>query len=273
MTTDEARGILYMPFGAPSSTYYGGDRHGANLFGNSLVAIHAQTGKYKWHFQTVHHDIWDYDLPPAPGLVDIVKDGRKIPALAQEGKTGLMFILDRVTGKPVFGVEERPVPKSDVPEEETWPIHTRSFALSAAGLQILHGLPNARKPGAPLEKVREQHRISFGRDFIGHTDHFGVHPKGFVDEQNARNSVRQLRPEHVGGHLKSVGAAEFFLRLNRCGHGSRYLAKQGLGFQPAASGCFLKSVVVTKGLPKYVGSVTTVVTVNQSLSPGSVKRS
>jgi len=121
LTMDEARGILYMSFGAPSSTYYGGDRHGANLFGNSLVAIDAQTGKYKWHFQTVHHDIWDYDLPPAPSLVDIVKDGRRIPALAQEGKTGLMFILDRVTGKPVFGVEERPVPKSDVPEEETWP--------------------------------------------------------------------------------------------------------------------------------------------------------
>ena len=121
MTMDEARGILYMPFGAPSSTYYGGDRHGANLFGNALVAIDAQTGKYKWHFQTIHHDIWDYDLPPAPSLVDIVKDGQRIPALAQAGKTGLMFILDRVTGKPVFGVEERPAPKSEVPEEETWP--------------------------------------------------------------------------------------------------------------------------------------------------------
>jgi quinoprotein glucose dehydrogenase len=127
MTMDEARGILYMPIGAPSSTYYGGDRHGANLFGNALVAIDAQTGKYKWHFQTVHHDIWDYDLPPAPGLVDIVKDGKKIPALAQVGKTGLMFILDRVTGKPVFGVEERRVPKSEAPEEQAWP--TQPFPL------------------------------------------------------------------------------------------------------------------------------------------------
>jgi quinoprotein glucose dehydrogenase len=121
MTMDEARGIVYMPFGAPSSTYYGGDRHGVGLYGNALVALDAQTGKYKWHFQTVHHDIWDYDLPPSPGLVDIVKDGKKIPALAQTGKTGLMYILDRVTGKPVFGVEERPVPKSDAPGEETWP--------------------------------------------------------------------------------------------------------------------------------------------------------
>jgi quinoprotein glucose dehydrogenase len=127
MTADEPRGILYMVLGAPSSTFYGGDRHGANLFGNALVAIDAQTGKYKWHFQTIHHDIWDYDLPPAPGLIDIVQNGRKIPALVQVGKTGLVFILDRVTGKPVFGVEERPVPQSDVPGEETWP--TQPFPL------------------------------------------------------------------------------------------------------------------------------------------------
>jgi quinoprotein glucose dehydrogenase len=132
MTVDEGRGLVYMPFGAPSSTYYGGDRHGANLFGNSLVALDAQTGKYKWHFQTIHHDIWDYDLPPAPGLVDIVKDGRRIPALAQVGKTGLMFILDRTTGKPVFGVEERPTPKSDAPGEETWP--TQPFPVKPPAL-------------------------------------------------------------------------------------------------------------------------------------------
>jgi quinoprotein glucose dehydrogenase len=107
MTADEERGILYMPFGAAAANYYGGDRPGANLFGNSVVAVDANTGKYKWHFQVVHHDLWDYDLPPAPGLVDIVKDGKKIPALAAMGKSGWMFILDRVTGKPVFGVEER----------------------------------------------------------------------------------------------------------------------------------------------------------------------
>jgi quinoprotein glucose dehydrogenase len=128
MTVDEQRGILYTPFGAPSSTYYGGDRKGANLFGNALVALDAQTGKYLWHFQTIHHDIWDYDLPPSPGLIDIVRDGKKIPALAQTGKTTLMFILDRVTGKPVFGVEERPVLKSEVPGEETYP--TQPFPVT-----------------------------------------------------------------------------------------------------------------------------------------------
>ncbi len=121
MTVDEQRGIVYMTFGAPTSTYYGGDRKGDNLFANSVVALDAESGKYKWHFQTIHHDIWDYDLPPAPGLIDIVQNGRRIPALAQTGKMGLMFILDRVTGKPIFGVEERPVPKTDVPGEQTSP--------------------------------------------------------------------------------------------------------------------------------------------------------
>jgi glucose dehydrogenase len=127
LTLDEQRGIVYMPFASPTADYYGGDRKGANLFGNSLVALDATTGKYKWHFQTIHHDLWDADPPAAPGLIDIVVSGKKIPALAQVTKSGWMFILDRVTGKPVFGVEERPVPKSDVPGEQSWP--TQPFPL------------------------------------------------------------------------------------------------------------------------------------------------
>jgi glucose dehydrogenase len=132
LTVDEERGILYMPLGSPAGNYYGGDRPGNNLFGNSVVAVDATTGKYLWHFQTVHHDLWDSDLPPSPGLVDIVKDGKKIPALAAIGKTGWMFILDRVTGKPVFGVEERPVPKGDVPGE--WYSPTQPFPIKPPAL-------------------------------------------------------------------------------------------------------------------------------------------
>src|SRR5215469_1815030 len=132
MTGDEARGILYMTFGSVASNYYGGDRKGANLFSNSLVAVDAKTGKYKWHFQAVHHDLWDQDLPPAPGLIDIKKDGRTIPALAQVGKSGWMYILDRVTGEPVFGVEERKVPQSDVPGEQSSP--TQPFPLKPPAL-------------------------------------------------------------------------------------------------------------------------------------------
>ncbi len=127
MTVDQERGIVYMTFGGPAANYYGGDRPGDNLFANSVVAVDATTGKYKWHFQAVHHDLWDSDLPPAPGLVDIVKDGEKIPAITVVGKTSYMFILNRVTGKPVFGVEERPVPKGDVPGE--WYSPTQPFPL------------------------------------------------------------------------------------------------------------------------------------------------
>jgi glucose dehydrogenase len=119
MTVDTDRGILYTVYGSPASDYYGFDRQGNNLFGNSVVALDAATGKLKWHFQTVHHDLWDMDLPPAPLLMDITVRGRKIPALVQTGKLGLVFILNRVTGEPVFGVEERPVPQSDVPGEFT----------------------------------------------------------------------------------------------------------------------------------------------------------
>ena len=127
LTVDEQRGILYLPVSGPGANFYGGDRPGANLFGNALVAVDAQTGKLKWHFQTVHHELWDYNLPPSPSLIDITKDGKKIPALVQVGKSGYMYILDRVTGKPVFGVEERPVAKGDVPGE--WYSPTQPFPV------------------------------------------------------------------------------------------------------------------------------------------------
>jgi len=132
MTVDEERGIVYMPFGAPAANYYGGDRPGANLFGNSTVAVDATTGKYLWHFQTVHHDLWDSDNPPAPSLFDITQNGQKVPVLAQSGKSGWMFILNRITGKPVFGVEERPVPRGDVPGE--WYSPTQPFPLKPPAL-------------------------------------------------------------------------------------------------------------------------------------------
>jgi quinoprotein glucose dehydrogenase len=117
MTLDADRGLLYMPVAGPSANYWGGDRPGNNLFANSIVAVDAETGRYRWHFQTVHHDLWDSDMPNPPVLVDIQQGGRRVPALASVGKTGWMFILDRVTGKPIFGVEERPVPKGSVPGE------------------------------------------------------------------------------------------------------------------------------------------------------------
>jgi quinoprotein glucose dehydrogenase len=127
LTVDVARGIVYMPFGAPSWDRYGGDRHGDNLFSTSLVAADANTGKYLWHFQVVHHDIWDADLSGAAALVDVRQNGRTVPAVAVLNKVGLLFLLDRVTGTPIYGVEERPVPQSDVPHERTSP--TQPFPL------------------------------------------------------------------------------------------------------------------------------------------------
>jgi quinoprotein glucose dehydrogenase len=131
-TIDVERGIVYAPLGSPTSDYYGGDRKGANLYGNSLVALDAMTGKLKWHQQLVHHDLWDYDLPAAPTLVDIKRNGRTIPAVAQITKMGLLFLFDRTTGQPIFGMEERPVPQSTVPGEATSP--TQPFPIKPAPL-------------------------------------------------------------------------------------------------------------------------------------------
>jgi quinoprotein glucose dehydrogenase len=121
LTIDAKRGIAYLPFGAPTFDRYGGDHKGSNLFSDSLVAVDANTGKYLWHFQAVHHDIWDYDLDTPPVLLEVNKDGKHIPAIAVMNKSALLFILDRVTGEPVFGVTETPVPPSPVPSETASP--------------------------------------------------------------------------------------------------------------------------------------------------------
>jgi glucose dehydrogenase len=120
-TLDESRGLLYVPLASPIGGDYGGDRKGANLFGNSVVAVDIQTGKYRWHFQTIHHDLWDADPPAPPVLFDITRNGRSVPALGVTTKSGYLYILNRETGEPIFGVEERPVPKSDVPGELAFP--------------------------------------------------------------------------------------------------------------------------------------------------------
>ena len=127
LTVDEARGIVYIPVSIAGSDYVGIDRPGNNLYGTSLVAVDIATGRRKWHQQLVHHDIWDYDLGAAPTLIDVVRDGKTIPAVAQINKMGLLFIFDRVTGEPIFGIEERPVPQSKVPGEKTSP--TQPFPL------------------------------------------------------------------------------------------------------------------------------------------------
>jgi quinoprotein glucose dehydrogenase len=119
MTVDEELGLVYLPVESPTSDYYGGERPGNNLFAESLVCVDLQTGKRKWHFQIVHHPIWDYDLSSAPILADINVDGKAIKAVAVPSKESFLYVFDRVTGKPVWPIEERPVPQSDVPGEKT----------------------------------------------------------------------------------------------------------------------------------------------------------
>jgi quinate dehydrogenase (quinone) len=121
ISIDEKRGIGYFPLGSPTHDSYGGDRKGANLFGNSLVALDLRTGKRLWHFQTVHHDIWDYDLTTAPKLLTVRHNGKPVDVVAQATKFGLLYVFDRISGRPLWPIEERPVPKSDVPGEETSP--------------------------------------------------------------------------------------------------------------------------------------------------------
>jgi len=139
-TVDVARGVLYLPLASPIPGNYGGDRKGANLYGNAVVAVDLQTGAYKWHFQTIHHDLWDADPPAPPSLFDIVRNGRTTPALALTTKSGYLYLLNRENGQPIFGVEERAVPASDVPGESTFP--TQPFPVKPAPIARVSYAPN-----------------------------------------------------------------------------------------------------------------------------------
>jgi quinoprotein glucose dehydrogenase len=150
-SADDELGLLYMPLSAPTNDMYGGHRLGANLFSQSLVAVDAKTGERVWHFQTVHHDLWDYDLPAAPVLMDIEVDGREIKAVAQVTKQAFLFVLDRVTGEPVWPIEEHPVPASNVPGERTaptqpFPTKPPPFDLQGSGEEnLIDFTPELRK--------------------------------------------------------------------------------------------------------------------------------
>ena len=127
-SVDSENGLTYIPLTSPSTDFYGGDRKGANLFGNALVALDCETGERRWHFQTIHHDLWDWDLPAQPVLGDVVRDGKDVPAVFLVAKTGYVFVFNRLTGEPLFPIEERPVPKSPIKGEESWPTQPHPVA-------------------------------------------------------------------------------------------------------------------------------------------------
>jgi quinoprotein glucose dehydrogenase len=150
ITADLERGLVFLPVSSASPDHYGGGRRGANLYSDSVVALNAMTGKLVWHFQTVHHDLWDYDLAAPPILIDIRRDERDVPAVVVLTKTSLVFVLHRETGEPLFPVEERAVPASDVPGEQAWP--TQPFPVKPPPLS------SHRITEADLFDITREHR-------------------------------------------------------------------------------------------------------------------
>lgn len=162
ITLDESRGLVYLPVSTPSNDFYGGARHGANLFAESLVCLDAATGKRKWHYQIVHHGLWDYDLASPPELVTIHPGGRAVDAVVQLTKTGWAFVFDRVTGKPVWPIEERPVPASDVPGEKAWPtqpVPTKPPAFEEQGVTLDDAFDLTPELKAEAQEAMKKYRI------------------------------------------------------------------------------------------------------------------
>ncbi len=185
-----------MPVGSVNNDHYGVDRPGANLFANSLVAVDVKTGKLKWYFQAIHHDLWDYDMPAAPMLFDVVQHGKKIPAVAVITKNPLLFILNRVTGKPIYGVEERPVPAGDAPGE--WYSPTQPFPLKPPPLSRLSFTEN------DFAKITPAHEAACREWYAKFLERGGVPNKGPYTPSSANGTLQF--PDHWGGAWMWGGA-------------------------------------------------------------------
>jgi glucose dehydrogenase len=186
-TVDAKRGLVFLPVGQPAAQYYGGARHGQNLYSSSIVALDGATGKVRWYFQLTHHDLWDYDAEAAPTLMEISHDGKKIPVIVAVSKPGLMFFLDRETGKALYPVEERPVPQSDVPGEETWP--TQPFPMKPPPLSRMSIMPDEIFTGEPEHE-------KFCRDLVEKIG--GIHNQGPYTPYGSKE-FRILFPGQQGG--------------------------------------------------------------------------
>jgi quinoprotein glucose dehydrogenase len=166
MSLDEKRGIVYVPTGSIGGDFYGGIRKGQNLFGNSLIALDADTGKYIWHYQIVHHDLWDRDLAANPNLITLTKNGKKIDAVAQITKHGFIFVFNRETGEPIFPIEERKVPPTDLAGEEAWPTQPfpllpQPFARQKFTLEDVSDID----PETTLELIERFKKVKYGELF------------------------------------------------------------------------------------------------------------
>ena len=220
-----------MPVESPTGDYYGGNRPGNTLFAESLVALDIATGKRRWHYQTVHHGLWDYDLPCAPILFDVTIDGRRIKALAQPTKQAFLFVLDRETGKPIWPIEERPVPQSTVPNEKTsatQPFPTRPAPFDRQGLAIDDLIDFTPALRAEAIEVIKRYRIGplFTPPVLSHadgpigtlqvpTDHGGANwPGGSFDPETNRLYVHSHTDVYTSGIVAANSAP--------VGHGLRF---------------------------------------------------
>ena len=245
ITVDAKRGIAYLPFGAPSGDAFGGDRPGNNLYSSSIVAVDARTGKYMWHFQLVHHDIWDFDLETPPLLMDVKKDGKTIPAVAVIAKDSLLYLLDRTNGKPIYGVEERPVPQSDVPLEKTsptqpFPVKPEPLARQTMTMADIATLTPELE--AACRKLVADNNLLLGGPFLPET----------------YKRVRVNFPSEIGGVNWPGGAFNpqlgyFYINVMDLG--------QMQGYQDPAKGPLTEAIVGTNTLPGRSGTY-------RSLRPG-----
>ena len=218
-TADVETGLLYMTLGSPGPNYWGGDRPGDNLYANSVVAVDAETGDYRWHFQTIHHDLWDWDLPAPPVLVDVTVDGKRIPALSQTGKPGLMYILDRRTGEPVHGVNEMRVASADVPGE--WYSPTQPIPVKPEPLSRMWWSPD---DVVTAEDTSEAHAqacrdllASYGGSFFnaGPFTPFFLHEEG--DEPRASINLPHNGGSNWGGSAADPRTGYIYLNTSESG--------------------------------------------------------
>ena len=232
ISVDEDRGIAYFPIGSPTYDYDGSDRHGSNLFGNCILALDARTGERLWHFQTVHHDIWDYDLAAAPQLITVNHQGKKIDAVAVASKHGFLFVFDRVTGEPLWPIEERPVPASDMPNEQAWPTQPFPTVVPPFNRQIVT-VDDINPYFKPAEKEKWTARVAASKAGLFHplSDQYEVVTNpGAVGGANYGNTAAD--PKNGIVYVQTQELADFYSLKQREPAGQRAGAARNFGISP-----------------------------------------
>jgi quinoprotein glucose dehydrogenase len=256
VAADSARDLVFVPTSSPSPDYYGGERLGDNRYASSIVALRASTGKVVWSFQTVHHDLWDYDNPAQPVLATITRDGKRVDVVLQATKTGQLFVLDRDSGKPVFPVEERPVPASDVPGEDaspTQPFNTVIPPLSPQRfpLDSVFGL-TAEDREACLAQIRPLRNEGIFtppslRGTLAMPGNVGGAQWGGV-AYDAQRQLAIIPVNHIAAMVQLIplserDTAEMYRNASRLGdeytrmHGTPYIMRRRFLFAPSGSPC------------------------------------